>query len=110
MSRHVQVHLIDDITGEEAQETITFGLDGNTYEIDLAEENARQLREHLSPYLDKGRKVGGRARPRAQQRPSTSNREETHRIREWAEANGYSTSSRGRISKAVLEAYQAANS
>lgn len=107
MAQRVQVHLIDDLTGEDAEETVTFGLDGTMYEIDLAAANAAQLREHLGPYLDKGRKVGGRSR--GQRRPSASNRDETHRIREWAEANGYQPSSRGRISKSILDAYRAAN-
>ena len=107
MAQRVQVQLLDDITGEEAAETITFGLDGVSYEIDLSADNAHQLRDELNVYLEKGRKVRGRAG--SQQRSRTSSRDETHRIREWAEQNGYSPSSRGRISKTIIEAYQAAN-
>lgn len=107
MAQRVQVQLLDDITGEEAAETVTFGLDGVAYEIDLTAENASQLREELSVYLGKGRKVRGQ--PRSQQRSTTSSRDETQRIREWAEKNGYSPSSRGRVSKSIIEAYQAAN-
>ncbi|MFJ7751827.1 Lsr2 family protein [Arthrobacter sp. NPDC097144] len=107
MAQRVQVQLLDDITGEEAAETITFGLDGVMYEIDLTAQNARQLRDELGFYVEKGRKVRGRSA--AQRRPKTSARDETHRIREWAEKNGYGPSSRGRISKNIMEAYQAAN-
>lgn len=107
MAQRVQVQLLDDITGEEAAETITFGLDGVSYEIDLTADNAHQLRDELSIYLEKGRKVRGRSA--APQRFKASARDETHRIREWAEKNGYSPSSRGRISKSIIEAYQAAN-
>uniref|UniRef100_UPI0031198315 histone-like nucleoid-structuring protein Lsr2 n=1 Tax=Arthrobacter sp. G119Y2 TaxID=3134965 RepID=UPI0031198315 len=57
MAQRVQVQLLDDITGEEAAETATFDLDGVAYEIDLTAENASWLREELSVYLEKGRKV-----------------------------------------------------
>ena len=109
MAQRVQVQLLDDITGEEAAETVTFALDGFSYEIDLTADNAHQLRDELSIYLDKGRKVRGRSGS-SQQRPKTSSRDETQRIREWAEKNGYNPSSRGRISKSIIDAYQAANS
>ena len=108
MAQRVHVQLLDGITGEEAAETIAFGLDGVSYEIDLSADNAHQLRDELSIYLEKGRKVRGRAG--SQQRSKISSRDETHRIREWAAKNGYSPSSRGRISKVIVEAYQAANS
>ena len=108
MAQRVQVQLIDDLTGDEAVETVNFGIDGIAYEIDLTAENARKLREALSPYLEKGRKVRGRSV--AQPRSRTSGRETTQRIRQWAEENGYHPSSRGRISKSIVEAYRAANS
>lgn len=108
MAQRVKVQLIDDLTGDEAEETVKFGIDGITYEIDLTAENARKLREQLNPYLEKGRKARGRSA--AQPRPRTSDRENTQRIRQWAEKHGYHPSSRGRISKNILEAYQAANS
>ena len=41
MAQKVQVVLIDDLDGGDATETVTFGLDGATYEIDLSEQNAR---------------------------------------------------------------------
>jgi hypothetical protein len=107
MAQRVQVQLLDDITGEEAAETITFGLDGVMYEIDLTEQNARQLRDELGVYVEKGRKVRGRST--AQRQSKTSARDESRRIREWAAKNGYSPSSRGRISQSIVEAYQAAN-
>ena len=109
MAQRVQVQLLDDITGEEAAETITFGLDGVLYEIDLTAQNAHQLRDELGVYMEKGRKVRGRSGVRRQSK-TTSARDETRRIRDWAEKNGYSPSSRGRISKSIVEAYQAAHS
>ena len=37
MARKVQVILTDDVDGSEAAETVNFGLDGVTYEIDLSD-------------------------------------------------------------------------
>lgn len=108
MAQKVQVQLIDDITGDEAAETINFGLDGTNYEIDLTSDNAKEMRDLLSIYTEKARKV--RAGDRAgRQRPSTTNRAETQRVRQWATGAGYTVSSRGRISAEIIEAYRAAN-
>ncbi|MGW9405844.1 histone-like nucleoid-structuring protein Lsr2 [Arthrobacter sp. NPDC055585] len=109
MAQRVQVQLLDDITGEEAAETVCFDLDGVSYEIDLTQKNAGQLREGLRIYLDKGRKTNRRSGS-SRRRPKASSMDETRNIREWAEKNGYSPSARGRISKSIMEAYQAANS
>src|SRR4030095_16290944 len=64
--------LIDDLDGGEAHETVKFGLDGHSYEIDLSTKNANKLRNALAPYLDNGTRIsratasvgrgGGRAR------------------------------------------------
>ena len=56
MAQRVVVTLSDDIDGSEAAETIAFGLDGKSYEIDLNEANAEKLREALAPYVEAGRK------------------------------------------------------
>jgi hypothetical protein len=62
----VQIVLLDDMTGTEADETVTFGLDGNQFEIDLTAKNAAALRKALTPYVEAARKVQGRrGRPRA---------------------------------------------
>lgn len=108
MAQRVQVQLIDDITGEEAEETITFGLDGITYEIELTAENARQLREQLRPYLESGRRTSGRAGSR-QRSETPGSKDDVRRIRQWARENGYKLSDRGRISRGIVEAYRMAN-
>lgn len=61
MAQKVQVLLVDDLDGGEADETVTFALDGKTYEIDLTTANADKLRGLLDPYLKGGRRTGGRA-------------------------------------------------
>lgn len=105
MARKVHVQLIDDISGEDAQESVRFALDGVEYEIDLAEENAAGLRKALGPYIAHGRRVRGSSAGQ-RSRATTSSREQTQRIREWAEANGYNPSARGRISQDIVKAYE----
>ncbi|MGB3285020.1 MAG: Lsr2 family protein, partial [Mycolicibacter algericus] len=66
MAKKVTVTLIDDFDGEgAADETVEFGLDGVTYEIDLSTKNATKLRSDLKKWADAGRRVGGRRRGRA---------------------------------------------
>lgn len=108
MARKVHVELIDDISGEDAQETLRFSLDGVDYEIDLAEENATELRKTLEPFVAHGRRVRGSS-ARQGGRAATSSREKTQQIREWAEANGYNPSARGRISQDIKKAYDDAH-
>lgn len=58
MAQRVQVILVDDLDGSEADETVHFSLDGTGYEIDLSRDNASRLRDALTPYLGAARKVG----------------------------------------------------
>lgn len=107
MARKVQVLLEDDIDGGEAAETVSFALDGRSYEIDLNERNAQALRDALAPWIGAGRRAGGRAsesRPRAARRS-----QDTADIRRWAAENGIPVSSRGRISADLRARYEAAH-
>lgn len=54
------MELIDDLDGKPAAETLAFGLDGVTYEIDLSEKNSKALRKALDLYVASARRVGGR--------------------------------------------------
>ena len=113
MAQKVQVVLLDDLDGGEASETMTFSLDGASYEIDLSAGNAATLREALAPYVGVARRTSARRRrPSSDGRRSSgraSGRGSTPEIRAWARANGYQVSDRGRINSEVLEAYEAAN-
>lgn len=115
MAQKVHIVLEDDIDGTEATETVSFGLDGTSYEIDLNDANAAALRESLAPYLGHARKVSGARRGR---RPSTSGSAASangsgsgsaKEIREWARSNGHKVPERGRIPAEVREAYEAAH-
>ncbi len=118
MAQKTIVTLVDDLTGEEAENisTVEFALDGMTYELDLTDENSAKLRDALSPYANAGRKIGGRRRsgPRPGQAAKGNrsaagyNRETLKAIREWAKKNGHSVSNRGRLSAEVLQDWQTA--
>ena len=107
MAQKVSIVLVDDLDGSEATETVTFGLDGTTYEIDLNDGNASALRDALSGYVGHARKVtGGSRRGRKSTAASSSN---TKDVREWAKGQGMDVSERGRISADVQRAYDAAH-
>lgn len=110
MAQKVNIILVDDIDGSEATETVTFGLDGTTYEIDLNDENAAKLRDALATYVGHGRKVGaGPRRGRRTSSSSSSGGPSAKEVREWARANGHEVPDRGRVSAEVREAYDAAH-
>jgi hypothetical protein len=43
MSKSVSVIVTDDLDGSDSAETVSFGFDGVTYEIDLAQKNRAKL-------------------------------------------------------------------
>ncbi|MCG7308275.1 Lsr2 family protein [Brachybacterium sp. ACRRE] len=100
MARKTHVVLVDDVDGSDAEETVRFALDGIAYEIDLSSSHAQDLRSSFSTWATSARRTGGRSR-----RGSSSAREETRRIRKWAQDNGYDVADRGRVSGAIREAY-----
>lgn len=114
MAQHTQVVLIDDLEGGEADETVSFALDGVTYEIDLNAGNASRLRDELAPWIGHARRLGGRSgggrrTSRGRAAPSSSGNVEIAAVREWAREHGHKVSERGRISAEVMEAYRAAH-
>jgi Lsr2 len=115
MAQRVNVILVDDIDGSEAAETVTFGLDGVQYEIDLSSENADRFRDVIAPYVGHARRSGGRRRSsggsRSNGASSSSSRSGASAadIRAWARENGWDVPDRGRVSAEVREAYDAAH-
>jgi hypothetical protein len=96
MAKTVVVRLTDDLDGSDADETVIFGLDGKTYEIDLTTNNAAQLRNELSRYVARARPVERASRPRVRVTPpdradsvptmfSQLDVEEKDRFRRWAD-------------------------
>lgn len=112
MAQKVQVILVDDVDGGEADETVSFALDGVNYEIDLSAGNAAELRDALASWVGHARRTGGRAsgarRSAGAARARSGSRDLTA-VRSWARDNGFSVSDRGRVSSEVLTAYDAAH-
>ena len=107
MAQRVNIVLVDDLDGSDAVESVTFGLDGSDYEIDLSEQHASELREALAVYVGHARKVGGR-RKKSGRAPSSSGPSAAD-MRSWAKENGWDVPERGRVSAEVREAYSAAH-
>jgi hypothetical protein len=108
VAQKVVVSLVDDLSGDAAEETIEFGLDGKTYEIDLSSANADRLRGALSAYVAAARRPGGNRRGGASVAParaSAVDREQNQAIRDWARKRGMKVSDRGRLPAELLAAY-----
>jgi hypothetical protein len=113
MAKRVEtiVTLTDDLDGSKADRTITFSFDGVGYEIDLSKKNATALQKALAPYLAAARPVpdrGRRGNRDGARRSAARRRSDLGAVREWARANGYDVSDRGRVPAVVLEAFDAA--
>lgn len=105
MAQKNVVMLIDDLDGGDADETVSFSLDGVSYEIDLNAENAAKLRDSFATWVGHGRRVGGRARSAGRRPARSGSGGNSTEIREWARANGYTVSDRGRIPAEVKAAF-----
>ena len=103
MAQKVQVMLVCDLHDDEVEgvETVAFGLDGASYEIDACEQHATEIRDAMASYVGAARRAG---RPAA-----AGGKERVQEIREWARQNGHTVSERGRLSGAVVAAYEAAH-
>lgn len=121
MAKQVYVELVDDIDGSPIKtgkgETIGFAVDGVEFEIDLGAKNAKEFRKQLDYWSEHATRVGGRAKKASKKMTSAENGSagsardplQTKAIREWANNNGFTVSSRGRIPSEVEEAYNSAH-
>ena len=106
MAQKVNIVLVDDIDGSTADETVSFGLDGKEYEIDLTVKNAKKLRDALAPFVGHARRASSGRRRATRSGGSGPSPAE---IRTWARNNGFEVPDRGRVSARVREAYLAAH-
>jgi hypothetical protein len=108
----VQVEVLDDIDGSPAEETVRFGLDGASYEIDLSAKHAEKLRASLAKFILSSRRLGrtrvavAAGRPRGGG-PARVDRSQNRATRDWARSKGIDVSDRGRIPDHIIEQYQA---
>ncbi|GAA6524840.1 Lsr2 family protein [Intrasporangium sp. DVR] len=110
MAQRVEVVLIDDVDGGPADETVSFAIDGVSYEIDLSDKNAKKLREGMASWTGHARRSGGsRGGRRRSSAGGGAKRSDLAAVREWARANGHQVSDRGRISAEIQAAYDKAH-
>jgi hypothetical protein len=112
MAKQTITKLVDDLDGGVAHETVTFGLDGHTYEIDLSSKNAKRLRGELATYVESGSRVsnrvvvvGRRGGVRRGGSPAVVDRDQNRAIREWAIAKGFDVATRGRLKAEIVEQF-----
>jgi hypothetical protein len=119
MAQRVQVLLVCDVHDDDTTpgtETISFSLDGTSYEIDVCDDHAEELRDAVAPYVGAGRRVGGARGGRRAATPSRgsgrasggSDRQRAGDIRAWARAQGLNVNERGRIPATIVAQYEAA--
>ena len=112
MAQKYLVQLVDDLSQEQiedgAGESVGFGVDEASYAIDLTGEHAAEFRALLEPYVAAARKADFATAPTRSSRP-VAPKQELKAVREWASANGYTVSDRGRVPNEVQKAYAAAH-
>jgi antitoxin (DNA-binding transcriptional repressor) of toxin-antitoxin stability system len=114
MAQKVQVLLVCDLHDDEVEgtETVSFGLDGSSYEIDVCDAHAAELRNAFASYVGAARRAGRASVAARRGRPAAKaggGNQRVAEIREWARKNGHQVSERGRLSATLVAAYEAAH-
>jgi Lsr2 len=118
MAQRTIVRLTDDLDGKPIPdgrgETIRFSLDRQDYEIDLADKNAKALRDTFAKYVSAGRRTGagtrsaGRSRRTGRTGAGTARDYDPKAVRAWAESQGIHVSQRGRVPADLVAKFQTA--
>jgi hypothetical protein len=120
MAQRTIIQLTDDLDGkpipEGKGETIRFSVDRADYEIDLADRNAKALRNDLAKYVSAARRVtasgqrAGGGRGRGSRSGAGAGRDyDPKAVRAWAESQGIEVSQRGRVPADLVVRFQAAH-
>lgn len=114
MAKKQITQLIDDLDGSVLDEgtgvSFRFAVEGRSYEIDLSDANAEKFRDALAPFIAAARATSsGAGRTGSQPARGNDRSADLATIRLWANQNGYTVSSRGRVPQSVVEAYEASH-
>jgi hypothetical protein len=109
MAKETKVIIRDDLDGTEGASSYKFAWGNDQYEIDLSDQNAKELESALSKYIDAAAKVTSRLPRAAESSTSKSNKEYLSKVRSWASQNGHEVNARGRVAQSVIDAYEKAN-
>ena len=113
MAQRVQVILVCDLHENETPgtETVTFGLDGSSYEIDVCDAHGRELRDSFARFVGAARRAArGQRAAGGRRRGRRGGSGEAAQIREWARSQGLAVPERGRVPAELAEKYAAAHS
>jgi hypothetical protein len=122
MARKIVVQVSCDRCGSEVDSEVASELsfDGIAYRTDLCATHRAELAAALEPFLATAERLEGRRRVGApsgrlapaggDHRPSRRDPLQVGAIRNWARANGYNVSDRGRIPREVEDAYNRSTS
>jgi hypothetical protein len=111
MATTIITQVTDDIDGTKNAETVAFSVGADEYTIDLSSRNQAKLQAALKPYIDAGTKVSKRSgRNGAPVRGvrARSSKPDHAAARAWAVEQGMEVSPRGRLPRAIMDAYHAA--
>ena len=91
--------------------TISFTMEGISYQIDLSTKSATKFRSAMAPYIAAARRVGGKATGTKSKshKVSSAHSDQLNAIRDWANANGMQVAYKGRIPADVRLAYEQAH-
>lgn len=119
MAQQIVEYLTSDLSGDEIPSdshggTVEFVVSGTPYAIDLTEAELDVFNEILAPYVEAAQRLTTRGAPVSRTTVSSSgsgkrSKEQLTAIREWARKNGHEVNERGRISAAVLDAFDASH-
>ena len=107
MAKRTIAKYFSDLSGNEIDSTaptVHFAFDGASYEIDLTEAEADELREALAPYVAGARRAAGTRA--ARKASSATDGPSPKDVRAWAVAQGLDVPARGRIPASLTEAYE----
>ena len=116
MATETFTRLVDDLDGTKAERTVDFSWDGVGYSTDLSKKNLAALQKALQPFVAAARVTpaersvrGSRTRAvsGASGKASSRKRRDVAVVRDWARANGYTVSDRGRLGADIVAAYEA---
>jgi Lsr2 len=107
MAKTVSVVVTDDLDGSPGAETVSFGVDGHSYEIDLGKQNLAGFGKSLQPFMAAGRRTAQRKAAKAPNAAGSGT--DRAAVRAWAAGQGLKVSERGRISAEVLSKYDTAH-
>lgn len=108
MAQRVQVIRISDLSGADlgdGGQTVKFGVNNASYEIDLSDDEVGELFTVLKPYIDNATKTSGRGVRRSR---ANTPEIDPKAVRAWAAANNVEVNDRGRIPADVIDKYKAA--